>query len=915
MEPGDVVGRFKVESLLGSGGMGEVYKAWDPTLERSVALKALMAGETREVGAPERFRREALALAQLNHPNVCQVHDWVDGPNGTFIAMELLEGKTLDEAAPGLSLRDRLQVIRGVALALEAAHAKGLVHRDLKPSNIMVAPGKGDQGPKVKVLDFGLARLAGTHGTGEFQLTPTSVPNLALLRALEEAELKRNADGRHTAQNRTEGERRDASGSHSWEQLTQAGTFMGSPSYASPEQIQGQAAGPSSDVFSLGIVGWELLAGEHPFPGEGRARMRAIVEGSRRELKVRGLPSGTSDLLRAMLDTHPFKRPTAARVAETMGNLLRPHSVLRWAAVSILATLLLAASAYTFLGRGIIADLTRERPVRLVVLPFRNAMGEARFNGLIHRALPEDAGASLSESPKLQVVEQETLAKAAKKLGLNLEQPLDEPTRKRLLEYLDAALILHGEVKQSPGINLHFALVDASGRVRTEGLLTPEGPAMEAFQSLPAGLSQHVLRLVDPGYRKKQTLSGRLNGDALLAYGQGIELMDKGSYKEALVPLRSAAFQAPFAPGPVTSYASCLYRTGDASTDATLRWALSTARLAKDRYREVIAMKVLALREREQGHLDAAASAGREGFDLAEKGGFELQRAAILSNLGLVLQDQNHLEEAKECFVKASEAQTRIRERQGLANSMNNLAVIARKQGDFTTAQTRYEEALAIHKSLGNRYGEALAHTNLGDLTLSQRRFKEASEHLITADALYLETGNRTERAVCQINLGVLSQCQFDFPPAEAAFQRARQLATESQAAPTVALASFYLAGLSRQRGRMAEAMARYTQALQQFRSLEGSEQEVAECLAGLVECELQKPMPNFRAADRLLNEAKSTCKPTDPFLLRAQWRRALSAGQTDQASRFLDQAMAASKKDEPEVTRELEELRLAKVK
>src|ERR1035438_3808318 len=163
LEPGTQIGRFKVETLLGSGGMGEVYQAWDSTLERSVALKALRAGGEAEANAPERFRREALALAQLNHPNVCQVHDWVDGPSGTFIAMELVAGRTLDQAAPDLKLREKLQVIRSVAMALEAAHAKGLVHRDLKPGNIMVAPGDADHGPSVKVLDFGLAKLVDPH--------------------------------------------------------------------------------------------------------------------------------------------------------------------------------------------------------------------------------------------------------------------------------------------------------------------------------------------------------------------------------------------------------------------------------------------------------------------------------------------------------------------------------------------------------------------------------------------------------------------------------------------------------------------------------------------------------------------------------------------------------------------------------
>lgn len=910
LEPGAQVGRFQVECLLGSGGMGEVYKAWDPTLERSVALKALRASEERETGAPERFHREALALAQLNHPNVCHVHDWVDEAGGTFIAMELLEGRTLDEAAPDLKVREKLQVIRCVALALEAAHAKGLVHRDLKPGNIMVAPGKGDQGPQVKVLDFGLARLADPRNPGENQLTPPSVPNLALLQALEEAEAKRHRERQETANSQGGRAPREGSGPNSWEQLTQAGVFMGSPSYASPEQIQGQAAGPSSDVFSLGIVAWELLTGEHPFPGEGRARMQAIVKGNRRELKARGLPSGTADLLRAMLESHPFKRPTAAKVSEALSRLLRPHNLLRWVAISVAGALVLAGGVNWFLSRGIIADLVKEKPARVVVLPFLNATGDARYNGIVHRALPEDAGARLADLRMMQVVEQDTLNRAARKLGLNLDRPLDDSSRKRLTDYLGVALLLCGEVRQSPNIQLHFVLEDATGHIRTQGDVSPEGPAFVALQALPSALVDQVVPSVDPGNRKRQSSQTGLNGEGLIAYGQGIETMDKGAYKEALPLMKVAAFQSPFSPGPVVSYASCLYRTGDPSTDASLRWALSTARLAKDRYREVITLKVVALRERELGHLDAAAAAGREGLDLAEKGGFESQRVAILSNLGLVLQDQNHLEEAKACFTKAAEVQRQLPEPQGLANSINNLAVLARKQGAFAEAETRYREALSLHHAAGNHYGEALALTNLGDLTLSLRRFKEAEDCLVKADVLYQETGNKTERAVCQINLGVLSQCQFDFPTAESAFQLARQLAEEAQAPPTAVLAGFYLAGLSRQRGRLEEAASRYAQAARQFQSLERAENEWGECMAGLAECELQRRSPNLQAADRLLKDAAQKCKPTDPFLLRARWRRAVAAGQAEAAGQLLAQAIDSAKKDEPEVSRELESLK-----
>ena len=154
LAPGAQIGRFQVQALLGQGGMGAVYLAWDPVLERRVALKAIHLGEDGKAPAKARFRREAKALAQLNHRNVCQVHDWVEAGGSAYIAMEFIEGEILSKVAEGLDLRRKLQVLRSIAHALEAAHAKGIVHRDLKPSNVMV-----DAGGQIKVLDFGLARL------------------------------------------------------------------------------------------------------------------------------------------------------------------------------------------------------------------------------------------------------------------------------------------------------------------------------------------------------------------------------------------------------------------------------------------------------------------------------------------------------------------------------------------------------------------------------------------------------------------------------------------------------------------------------------------------------------------------------------------------------------------------------------
>ncbi|HEX9082564.1 MAG TPA: serine/threonine-protein kinase, partial [Holophagaceae bacterium] len=438
---GTQIGRFRIEASLGAGGMGQVYRAWDATLERSVALKALRPGGDQDAGALERFHREAMALAQLNHPHVCQVHDWVETTAGTYIAMELVAGETLDQTAARLRTRDKLAVLLAVARALEAAHAKGLIHRDLKPANIMVSVAPGAR-PDVKVLDFGLARLLDAQGE---QATPAPVPNLSrplvAPERLDEATAIRSDAGSPPDQTF-----RGPSGGPSWDRLTQAGAFMGSPAYASPEQIQGQPAGPASDVFSLGILGWELLTGEPPFPGKGRARIQATLHGRLRPFKGHGAPRAVAELLTGMLDPHPFRRPTAAQVAKTLERLLKPRSALRWALASAAAALLLAGGGFFFLSRGILSGFGTGRPVRLLVLPFGNATGNPDLEVVAQHAIPEMLEAALRQQTRLLPLSADALVQARAALHLPAQDALRPAEETRLASALGADLILRGSL-------------------------------------------------------------------------------------------------------------------------------------------------------------------------------------------------------------------------------------------------------------------------------------------------------------------------------------------------------------------------------------------------------------------------------------------------------------------------------------
>lgn len=903
LEPGTCVGRFRIERLLGTGGMSQVYQAWDPTLERIVALKALHGGGGRDGEALARFHREALALAQLNHPNVCQIHEWVETPHGTFIAMELVPGETLDRAAPTLGRREKLQILLAVARALEAAHAKGLVHRDLKPANIMVA---GEEGAalRVKVLDFGLARLL---DRGEDpQDSPDARPDLSNLETGDEV-VTALGSGR-AASPSGPSVPQGASGSHSWERLTVAGTFMGSPAYASPEQIHGNPVRPPSDLFAFGIVAWELLFGVHPFPGQGRDRMQAILRGHRSPIPARFRNPRLRVLLERCLDSRPDRRPSAAEVVALLERELAPPRARAWAwaGLGILATLAAGAAGLWIHGRGIIPELIRHHPARVVVLPFVNRTGDPQYASLIRLVLPDESRTKLAEDTHLQVVDPETLSRALRTLGLAPGQAPTPAQRVRLAHYLNAALVLRASVEKGSGLSLRYTLEDRSGRVRSRGEVQAGGDPLAALQALPDILAGEVQHAIAPLDRTKRIRTIRIDSEALMAYGQGMERMAKGAYKDALPFLQRSALDAPFAPGPVSEYASCLFRTGNPSTDAALRWALAVSRLAKDPYREVVTLKALVLRERDLQHLARAAEFGREGLALAQQAGFETQRAAILNNLGLVLQDQDHLEAAETCFAQAAEIQRTLPDPMGLANSLNNLAILARNRDDFGKAEALYRQALALHRSMGNAYGEALALTNLGDLALSRRRFQDAKGFLQAADPLYQATGNLAERAMCQINLGILFQCLDQFGASGTAFREAIRLAGQARTPATEALGWFYLAGLSRQTGRIGAARTEYGASLRQFEALHADPQE-GDCLAGLAECELLRPVPQVAKAGQLIQAATRKANPGSPFLLRARWRAARATGHQAEAVRLKAETVKVACPDEPEVYEELQ--------
>jgi serine/threonine protein kinase len=229
-----IVAHYRVIEKLGGGGMGVVYRAEDLKLKREVALKFLPEEITRDRSAIERFEREAEAAAAINHPNICTVHEIGDFEGSPYIAMELMEGETLKHRITNkpVALNTLLDWAIQITEGLDAAHARGIVHRDLKPANLFITK-RG----QAKILDFGLAKLR-----SERKPAP-AVPSAQTMTAVQ----------------------------------TDPGHTMGTPAYMSPEQALGEPLDARTDLFSLGVVLYEMATGKLPFDGTTTAAVMASI--------------------------------------------------------------------------------------------------------------------------------------------------------------------------------------------------------------------------------------------------------------------------------------------------------------------------------------------------------------------------------------------------------------------------------------------------------------------------------------------------------------------------------------------------------------------------------------------------------------------------------------------------------------
>ena len=344
------LGPYEVIAPLGAGGMGEVYRARDPRLNRDVALKVLPEAFAADADRLRRFEQEARAAGSLNHPNIIAVHDFGSHDGATYVVSELLEGETLRGrlASGALAPRRAVDYALQIAHGLAAAHEKGIVHRDLKPENLFLT-----EDGRVKILDFGLAKLVQPEAEADRQ---TSIPTVS--------------------------------------RGTEPGVVLGTVGYMSPEQVRGMPADQRSDIFSFGAVLYEMLSGRRAFRGDSPVEtMSAIIREDPPELSESGrnLSPGLERLVRHCLEKSPAQRFQSAHdlaydleaLSESSGATVAPRAL---AAPVAKRRLLWPGFAALALAVGLVAGFlasSRFRPSKAPTykqLTFRRGLvGTSRF--------------------------------------------------------------------------------------------------------------------------------------------------------------------------------------------------------------------------------------------------------------------------------------------------------------------------------------------------------------------------------------------------------------------------------------------------------------------------------------------------------------------------------------------------------
>jgi serine/threonine protein kinase/tetratricopeptide (TPR) repeat protein len=684
---GKKIGHYEISRLLGKGGMGEVYLAHDTLLDRRVAIKFLTEETQGDPKARERFLREAKAAARLDHPFICQIHETGEFEGRAYIVMEYVEGQTLGErmAAGKIPLKATLQTVLEVAEALEIAHGRSIVHRDLKPDNIILTP----QG-HAKVMDFGLAKRFQPLGEGLTQTLPQSI--------------------------------------------TGEGVVAGTVAYMSPEQARGSPVDGRSDIFSLGIILHEMVAGKNPFSKLSPIEtLSSVLRDPPTPFKVspKSADPPISRILEKALAKEPGQRyqgiSELARDIRTLqedlaGGGLRLRKWI-WAAGSVLLAALVFIGLWKFVLRPAQGPLLSARaPISVLVADFQNHTGDPAFDG----ALEQSMGISLESAPYITVYKHPRAHAVADKLApspadrLDTERALLVSRREGINAVVEAGIRPFGtgysiEVRAiDPATSLELGKATRTIKTKADVIQATHSLAIKIGIALGAIPPESVEALSEETFSTSSL-------EAMRAYSRGQELAVLGRSEEAIKEYQKAIASDP--------------KMGRAYSGlAVLCFNLNQAAEA-ERYYQLAMARIDQMTEREK---------------LRTSGGYYLFR-----------QD----------YPKAVEQySTLIKQYPGDVAGYVNLAFAHFGAREMAEAEKAGEKGVEVAP------GDLVAHYNLGWYALAAGHLDKAKSE----ESIVIQANPRDEEAY--IVLGLIELASGREAEAEAAYQKLRSLGPSAAA-------------------------------------------------------------------------------------------------------------------------------------
>ena len=812
-----IAGRFRIESILGVGGMGVVFKAFDEELDVEVALKLLRPEIAVRADAFERFRQELLMARQISSPHVVRIHDLVRHEQHWLISMDYVSGGSLEGwlGSHGRMPIDRaLSITRNVALGLAAAHAKGVIHRDLKPANILLT-----ESLDATITDFGVARSAGVAG------------------------------------------------------MTGTGMIVGTPDYLSPEQARGDAVDPRSDLYALGLILFEMLTGRLPFDSGTAAEALAqrIVRAPKPVRSYRkDVPVWVERLVARLLETRPNRRFSSAQdVVAALDRKFLPPALppaRRLAAVAaVVVVLAVAGFGYRQWHTLVTEQARREAALTVELVPLPVA-SDPQDSSLAHAL-----GAQISEAlidTDHSVADRVRVATRLRYLGFDRADPAEHVDELR--ESFGAASVLAARLTRSgDGFEVTFDLIgaDASGPTRRT-----ERTGSVAFEALAPALAQALGRLglsvndleLPRSLAASEAYGGALRRDpetaplALLDAAIAADPRFAAAWTQRLKLARSAlsgvALDALLAEsrqgvrdlrgGDAELSRSLIAMMEGRPMDAVERLRALVARHPDDHSARLIYAEALNAAGDSHGALREL-----ETITLADPYNADAWRQRGIVALGMG-RAQPAIDEH---LLRASVLYTRLGDQRGLADTANAMGVAYERLGQPEPAIESLQRAEALYRALPHPRGVAKAKRNLawihatgGDQQLALAELRSAREILQGIDDPEAMAGLLQDE-------GMIAEEFGDYPAALAAYLDALSLQTALDKKLAVAVLSQHIGHAYLQIGNFQSAKAYLDQALSTSVALDNPAVSIAARLSLAL---VDMASGDYEVADRRLREA-----------------------------------------------------------